>query len=459
MMRVVPKPAVRKHPVYRGGTEVCRRLREAGFEAFFVGGAVRDLLLMPSLPPLDIDIATSATPDEVSSVFPGSFFVGKAFGVSLVRLEETEGVWRGHSFEVATFRTEGSYSDARHPDEIAFGTRDEDSCRRDFTMNALYFDPLHNRMIDPHGGVGDIKAHLVRAVGSPEVRFREDALRIVRLFRFAATCRMQIHPETLGAAVACSDGLARLSRERLILEFSKVGKGKFERFVELLAGYVSLAILGKGFPVGVSPFSDRVQFPKEAHRDFPLLAFSIQVALMGEDRAARFLGCSGEFASWPLSRAEKRCFEAVEGLLRAVQVEDTTMFAFVLQRFVQKIGDVSCEFAALLFDFAAILLPRRSGVLSGMSNLLRQTDERMVSVLTVWRRCASVHVDASFRARVVAEVKELNFPDSAIAAWLGLAEGVSVFRILGINDSSVSIESISMDTARELERIRGVIRI
>jgi tRNA nucleotidyltransferase/poly(A) polymerase len=170
------------------GLILLKILREAGFEAYWVGGCVRDRLL--GHPLKDIDIATSARPAEVGRLFPDSRFVGASFGVTLVRREEWD-------FEVATFRRDGHYSDGRHPDHVEFGTLEQDALRRDFTVNALYFDPISELVIDRVGGVDDLRAGVLRTVGKPRERFREDALRLLRAVRFAARFGFKHRPRYL----------------------------------------------------------------------------------------------------------------------------------------------------------------------------------------------------------------------------------------------------------------------
>ncbi|MBM4111447.1 MAG: CCA tRNA nucleotidyltransferase, partial [Phycisphaerae bacterium] len=152
------------------------RLREAGHVAYFAGGCVRDQLL--GLEPVDFDVATSARPDEIAALFKGAKGVGESFGVMLVRLG-------GVVVEVATFRADGPYSDSRRPDSVRFATPEEDAHRRDFTVNGLFMDPQSGEVIDFVGGRADVAARVLRAIGSPHERIREDRLRMLRAARFA----------------------------------------------------------------------------------------------------------------------------------------------------------------------------------------------------------------------------------------------------------------------------------
>lgn len=182
------------------------RLREAGHEAYFAGGCVRDELM--GLEPKDHDVATSAPPKTVRSLFPKTQAVGQAFGVILVR--------QGKSVvEVATFRTEFDYQDGRRPSVVKFATAQEDAQRRDFTINGLFLDPVASRVIDFVGGQEDIKARRLRAIGKAEDRFAEDHLRLLRAVRFAARFELEIDPATAEAIRAHAPLLKRISPERI----------------------------------------------------------------------------------------------------------------------------------------------------------------------------------------------------------------------------------------------------
>ena len=190
---------------------IVRRLREHGFTAYFAGGCVRDALR--GAPVKDIDVATSATPEQVAALFPAqSVGVGKSFGVMLV-------LQGGVPYDVATFRTDGGYQDGRHPESIAYDTAEHDAQRRDFTVNALFYDPLEARVIDCVGGLADLRAGILRTVGDPLRRFREDRLRLLRAVRFAAVCGWAIEPATWAALRAEAPALPCVSAERIRVEF------------------------------------------------------------------------------------------------------------------------------------------------------------------------------------------------------------------------------------------------
>ena len=169
--------------------QVSRRLREQGFQALFVGGCVRDLVL--GREPADFDVATDATPDQVLALFPNSLAVGAQFGVVVVVDGE-------HRVEVATFRSDVGYSDGRHPDRVAYArSAQEDVQRRDFTINGLLMNPESGEILDYVGGRADLKTGLIRAIGEPSRRFAEDKLRMMRAVRFAARFGYAIEAGTL----------------------------------------------------------------------------------------------------------------------------------------------------------------------------------------------------------------------------------------------------------------------
>jgi len=185
---------------------ICLRLREAGHQALLAGGCVRDALLGER--PKDYDVATSATPDEVMALFERTVPVGVAFGVVLV-------VTEAGPFEVATFRNDGRYEDGRRPASVTFTDAKEDALRRDFTINAMFLDPVTGEIVDYVGGRDDLRARVVRCVGDPERRFDEDRLRLLRAVRFAARLGFEIEPKTGEAVRAHAGKVTSTSPERI----------------------------------------------------------------------------------------------------------------------------------------------------------------------------------------------------------------------------------------------------
>jgi poly(A) polymerase len=242
-------------PQSEAALAIIRTLRAAGHEAFLAGGCVRDLLL--GREPQDYDVATSATPDMVLGMFPRTFAVGAHFGVVLVASEIDEDCEDGSIAErcvteVATFRNDGVYSDGRHPDEVRYTkTAAEDVQRRDFTINGLLLDPprgggsldellanpaqLRSAVLDYVGGLDDLDAHVIRAIGRPEKRFEEDQLRLLRAVRFAARFGFEIEHATLAAIRKLAARIHAVSRERIREELTKMlTEGRARRAFELL---------------------------------------------------------------------------------------------------------------------------------------------------------------------------------------------------------------------------------
>ena len=247
-------------PQFDAALDIIAALRAAGYEAYLAGGCVRDMLL--GREPQDYDVATSATPDVVLDLFPRTFAVGAHFGVVLVATvggADTAGTGdaeRDESryvvTEVATFRSDGAYSDGRHPDAVRYTiSAEEDVRRRDFTINGLLFDPLRTPgsifglrektsavregLIDHVGGLDDLEAGIVRTIGQPELRFEEDHLRMLRAVRFAARFGFELDAATAAAMHRSAAKINAVSRERVRDELTKMlTEGHAKRAFELL---------------------------------------------------------------------------------------------------------------------------------------------------------------------------------------------------------------------------------
>ncbi|MGH9351812.1 MAG: CCA tRNA nucleotidyltransferase, partial [Terriglobia bacterium] len=208
-------------------TQVLTTLREAGFQAYFVGGCVRDLVM--GREPKDYDVATDARPEQVQAVFPESLMVGAQFGVVALPRD-------GGPIEVATFRSDGLYADGRHPSGGHYAeTAKEDVERRDFTINGLLYDPQEGRVIDYTGGQEDIRARRIRAIGDPGKRFREDHLRMLRAVRFAARLGFSLDAALLSSIRELRGLTQGVSRERVRDEILKIlTEGAPRRGFELL---------------------------------------------------------------------------------------------------------------------------------------------------------------------------------------------------------------------------------
>jgi poly(A) polymerase len=215
------------HPRLKAAIEIVRKLRARKFQAYFVGGCVRDLVM--GREPADYDVATDATPQQILSIYPESITVGEAFGVIIVPRE-------AGNVEVATFRSDGNYANGRHPDEVRFArTPEEDVRRRDFTINGLLFDPVKEEVLDFVGGQTDIHRRVVRAIGDPLDRFAEDRLRMLRAVRFASRFDFALDPAALDAIRKLAPEIKAVSAERIRDEIVKtLTEGRARRGFELL---------------------------------------------------------------------------------------------------------------------------------------------------------------------------------------------------------------------------------
>ncbi len=219
----------------RAAADVVRRLRDAGFETYLAGGCVRDRLL--GREPGDYDVATAAPPETVRRLFRRTVGIGAAFGVILVLEGDLQ-------FEVATFRSDDAYVDGRRPTAVHFGTAEKDAQRRDFTVNALFEDPSTGEVIDFVGGVADLRAGVIRAIGDASARIREDRLRMLRAVRFAARFGFVVEPATLDAIRAAAPSVVDMAAERIGDEIVKMlTEGAASRALELMDSTGLLAVV------------------------------------------------------------------------------------------------------------------------------------------------------------------------------------------------------------------------
>ncbi|MCH8321144.1 MAG: HD domain-containing protein [Acidobacteria bacterium] len=200
----------------KGALAILKTLHDQGHDAYFAGGAVRDLLLEKSIS--EIDIATSASPQEIEQLFPKTIPVGKQFGVIVV-VQDT------NNFEVTTFRKEADYVDGRHPTRVSFTDARHDVERRDFTVNALFFNPFTEEVIDYLKGREDLERKLIRTVGPPQSRFQEDKLRLLRALRFACQLDFEIEQQTYQQVKEHASQLTQVSWERIRDEVLKILTG------------------------------------------------------------------------------------------------------------------------------------------------------------------------------------------------------------------------------------------
>jgi poly(A) polymerase len=200
-------------PTHEIATDIVRRLQGAGHSAFWVGGCVRDFLL--GRDPGDYDVATSARPDDIEKLFKRTIAVGRKFGVMVVVEDK-------HQFQVATFRAEADYEDGRRPARVVFSDAKADALRRDFTVNGLFYDPIARKLHDWVGGEADLRARIIRTIGSPNERFAEDHLRLLRAVRFAVQLGFDIEPQTFAAIRSTAPKIKAISAERIRDELIKL---------------------------------------------------------------------------------------------------------------------------------------------------------------------------------------------------------------------------------------------
>lgn len=203
---------------FKKALPVLQKLLDAGYEAYFVGGSVRDYLL--DIPVNDVDIATSAQPSEMKKIFNRTIDIGIEHGTLLI-------LFNNEQYEITTFRTESTYKDHRRPDSVTFvRSLHEDLKRRDFTMNAIAMD-VDGQLIDPFLGTEDLEKGIIKAVGNPNERFNEDALRMMRAVRFASQLDFKIEEETLASITENAHLLGKIAIERIQIEFEKLLKGQW----------------------------------------------------------------------------------------------------------------------------------------------------------------------------------------------------------------------------------------
>ncbi|EKD56671.1 MAG: hypothetical protein ACD_58C00122G0008 [uncultured bacterium] len=193
--------------------KIINKLRSAGYEAYWAGGCVRDILL--GINPKDFDIVTSARPDEIEKMFGKTLKIGKQFGIMVAIVD-------GNHYEIATYRSEGVYSDRRRPDEVFWTNAKEDAFRRDFTINGMFYDPINKKVIDYVGGQEDLKNKIIKFIGNPTNRIKEDHLRIIRAIRFKNVLGFSFDKRTYEAIINNSYLIESVSYERIRDELNKM---------------------------------------------------------------------------------------------------------------------------------------------------------------------------------------------------------------------------------------------
>jgi poly(A) polymerase len=260
--------------------DVVRKLQGAGFEALWAGGCVRDELL--GLTPADYDVATNARPEQLRPLFKRRNEIGASFGVvQVIGPRDDAGHWT--TVEVATFRSDVSYSDGRRPDAVVFSSPEEDAKRRDFTINGMFFDPVKEKLVDYVCGRADLDAKVLRAIGDPAARFTEDRLRILRGVRIAARFELSIDPATLAAAKAMAHDIRVVSPERIAEELRKLlAHPNRSRGVRLLSEFGLVEpILPELAAIGAARWADAVRLVENLSQSasFPLAFAALLHAL------------------------------------------------------------------------------------------------------------------------------------------------------------------------------------
>lgn len=279
----------------RSAAEVVEKLQAAGHVALLAGGCVRDIIMGRT--PKDFDIATDASPDETVKLFPEAVTVGKSFGV--VRVKH-----KGHWHEIATFRQDHAYKDGRRPEKVTFCDPETDAERRDFTVNALFFDPGTGTIHDYIGGQADIKARIIKAVGNPGDRFNEDYLRMLRAVRFAGTLDFKLEKQTFNAIKSCAGKISAISMERIRDELTRAltESARPGRILELLQELELLPVIlpevsamkGQEQPPQFHPegdvFTHTVIMLDKMEQPGPQLAYAILFHDIGKPVTARLDG-------------------------------------------------------------------------------------------------------------------------------------------------------------------------
>ncbi|MGA2092062.1 MAG: CCA tRNA nucleotidyltransferase [Sedimentisphaerales bacterium] len=260
--------------------QIVKQLRVAGFEALLAGGCVRDMLLKRR--PNDYDVATNARPQEVSRLFRRTLKVGAKFGVVVVLIDQIQ-------IEVATFRTESDYADGRHPSKVSFATAQLDAARRDFTINAMFYDPVAKKVIDYYGGQIDLKNRIIKTVGNPAERFSEDYLRMLRAVRFSTQLGFAIDPQTKSAICAGAQNIIKISGERIAAE---------------LEGILVSPNRVKGLTLLIETGLAGVIFPGFADSD---AEFAVNLLNNLPKEIDFALGLTGFFAGFPTQFAIEKC--------------------------------------------------------------------------------------------------------------------------------------------------------
>ena len=306
---------------------IVETLNRAGFVAYYAGGWVRDFIL--HLPSDDVDIATNAPPETIQALFPHTVPLGIAFGIVLV-------IYEGHPFEVATFRKDLDYRDGRRPSRVEFSTPEEDAKRRDFTINGLFYDPIRNEVLDFVEGRTDIIARVIRAIGDPHQRIKEDRLRMVRAIRLACRLNFSIEKNTQEAIRARANELMpAVAIERIVQELTKIhAYHALPKMLLMLHEYHLLtAIFPELHSVSLQDLEERIEpitrYPTSAPLLLYLLPLFPSYTLEQQLFLSKELKCSNIDQQWIqyLSQAKKIIYDDERGVRPIENVEWVHFYA------------------------------------------------------------------------------------------------------------------------------------
>ncbi len=378
---------------YQGALVILRTLKALGHEAWLAGGCVRDRLL--GRQPKDYDIATSARPEQVSEIFERVELVGAAFGVTLV-------IHEGRPYEVATFRADGPTSDGRHPTQVRFTSVEEDAARRDFTVNAMYYDPDQDLVLDLHGGQADLAKGVLRCVGDPLARFEEDRLRVLRAVRFSAQLGFEIEAKTLEAVRAFAGRLDNLAYERVTQELTKLLRSPRRRWgLETLD---SCGILNAFLPELEA--SKGCAQPPQYHPEGDVWEHTLRVVDALRDPSAALAWAAllhdvGKPATFSHEAGDRIRFNGHEGV-------GATMSAVIADR-LRFSGDLKQAVTTLVADHLRFN-PIAEMRLATLKRLLRRDD--ILDLLELLRAdCLGSHGDMSIYELALARHNELTAQD------------------------------------------------
>ncbi len=323
-------------------------IEENGFEAYFVGGCVRDMILARESD--DIDIATSAQPQEIIKIFEHTIPTGISHGTVTVIID-------GFPIEVTTYRTDGQYTDSRHPEKVEYVSDiRQDLSRRDFTINALAYNPKQE-IIDLFGGIGDLERKTIKSVGNPKLRFAEDALRILRAYRFSSVLDFDIESETEKAALNLSDTLSFISGERIYKELIKLLSGKRPQIILGLLNCGGLDFFG----IDTCKYDYNTFCRIKDVSDNCLFRFALFVSLCKHD----------SIKIKTILKAEKKVLDLID-FLDSISDFAIPKTKTEFKRFLSKFGTYKTD---LYLSYIKLLYPDRSDDLVGYKNEIEANSE------------------------------------------------------------------------------------